>query len=157
MATKRAKPGPAAKTEAPADPGVGAVPDKGLVTSGPQFGESTSTPDPKKFSVQHGSDQEAYSLHDQMKGKLRPRPFPAVAGVDEPVLKLADAYGPKGTTIVDQITSAQQLVFHVLGDTGNTRGPRDQSLVADKMVVDFDDSDPRASPFVCLPPGGRGL
>jgi hypothetical protein len=96
--------------------------------------------------VKHTSDSAAYTILDRMKGKLRPRPFPVIAGVDEPVLKLADAYGPKGTAIVEQITKAGQLVFHAVGDTGNTRGPRDQSLVADKMSSDYDDSDPAEVP-----------
>jgi hypothetical protein len=146
MAAKRVRRRPTAGTPHTAGP-VPTIPsDQGLAANSPQFGEPTPTPDPKKFSVKHGSDKEAYSILDQMKGKLRPRPFPVVAGVDEPVLQLADAYGPKGTTIVAQIQGAKQLVFHALGDTGNTRGPKDQSLVADKMVADYDDSDRRQVP-----------
>ena len=123
MAAKHSKRQPTAESQPVSTPDVTVPPDKGLLTNGPRFAEPTSTADPKKFSVKHGSDKEAYSLLDQMKGKLRPRPFPEVAGVDEPVLELAGAYGPKGATIVDQIKSAKQLVFHALGDTGNTRGP----------------------------------
>ena len=41
---------------------------------------------------------------------------------------------------------AGQLVFHAVGDTGNTRGPTDQSAVADKMVSDYDDPDPKSVP-----------
>jgi hypothetical protein len=37
------------------------------------------------------------------------------------------------------ITQAGQLVFHSVGDTGNTKGPESQNLVADKMTADFDD------------------
>ena len=146
MAAKHSKRRPTAESQPVGNSDVTVPPDKSLLTSGPRFAEPTNTADPKKFSVKHGSDKEAYSLLDQMKGKLRPRPFPEVAGVEEPVLELADAYGPKGATIVDQIKSAKQLVFHALGDTGNTRGPRDQSLVADKMVADYDDTDPRQVP-----------
>ena len=150
MATKR----PQRKAANPTPAALGSIagsaavlpPDKGLVTSGPQFSEPTTTADPKKFSVKHGSDTQAYSILDQMRGKLRPRPFPVLAGVDEPVLLLADAYGPKGAGIVAQIARAGQLVFHVVSDTGSTRGPKDQSLVADKMVADFDDADPRQVP-----------
>ncbi len=146
MAAKHSKRQPTAESQPVSTPDVTVPPDKGLLTNGPRFAEPTSTADPKKFSVKHGSDKEAYSLLDQMKGKLRPRPFPEVAGVDEPVLELANAYGPKGATILDQIKGAKQLVFHALGDTGNTRGPIDQSLVADKMVADYDDTDPRQVP-----------
>jgi len=146
MSAKRARPRPSAETQTVGNPNATVAPDAELATNGPRFAEPTTTPDPKKFSVKHGSDKEAYSILDQMKGKLRPRPFPVVTGVDEPVLKLADALGPKGTAIVAQIASAKQLVFHALGDTGNTRGPVDQSLVADKMTSDYNDSDPRQVP-----------
>ena len=61
-------------------------------------------------------------------------------GVAEPVLKLGAAYGSKGASIEASIQSAGQIVFHALGDTGNTTGPKDEGLVADKMVSDFDDT-----------------
>src|SRR5262249_22422447 len=63
-----------------------------------------------------------------------------------PVLSLAQAIGGKGETVVNQIKRAGQIVFHAVGDTGSTRGPKDQSLVADKMVADYDDPDPRNVP-----------
>jgi hypothetical protein len=40
---------------------------------------------------------------------------------------------------VKRIEGQGQLVFHAVGDTGSTRGPHSQSLVADKMASDFDD------------------
>jgi hypothetical protein len=100
-------------------------------TTGPQFNEPAPTPDPTKFTVKHGSDTQAYKILDSEKGKLRPRPFPK-ANADEPVLELADVYGSKGKDIVKQIEAAGQIVYHAVGDTGNTRGPRDQEIVADK-------------------------
>jgi hypothetical protein len=113
---------------------------------GPQFGEPSQTPDPAKFSVKHGSDKEAYTILDHERGKLPPRKFPVVRGTDEPILKLAEALGDSGNSIVAEIEKARQLVFHSIGDTGNTHGPKDQSLVADKMVSDFSDVDPRDVP-----------
>ena len=43
---------------------------------------------------------------------------------------------------------AGQLVFHCLGDTGSTRGPKSQSEVADKMVADYSDSSPQVPSFL---------
>ncbi len=115
-------------------------------TQGPQFGETTPTPDPSKFTVKHGSDTQAYQILDSEKGTLKPRPFPVVADTAEPVVKLADSLGASGADIVQQIQKAGQIVFHSLGDTGNTKGPHDEELVADKMVADYDDRDPRQVP-----------
>lgn len=115
-------------------------------TDGPQFAESTPTPTPKKYSVKHGSDKQAYSILDSEKGKIRPLAFPVLSGVGEPVLDLANAYGPKGKTIEGSIRRAGQIVFHVIGDTGNTKGPKDEGLVAEKMIADFDDTQSRTVP-----------
>lgn len=113
-------------------------------TEGPQFAEPMPTRDPDKFTVQHGSDKAAYSILDQQ-GKQKPRPYPTFPET-EPVLKLADALGPKGNGIVSQIAATGQIVFHALGDTGNTHGPHDVDVVADKMVTDYRDTDPRSIP-----------
>jgi len=115
-------------------------------TDGPQFAEPTPTPDPTKFSVRHGSDQDAYTILDQERGHLKPRPFRVVTGTDEPVLKLAEALGAKGGDIVAQIQRAGQIVFHSLGDTGSTRGPESQSQVADKMAADYNEPSPEQVP-----------
>ncbi len=118
--------------------------DAPIPTGGPQFGEPKPSPDPTKFTVQHGSDDDAYKIIDAT--PQFPRPFPTVQGKDEPILQFADALGPSGATIVGQIQKAGQLVFHSVGDTGNTKGPRDQNLVADKMLSDYHESDPRNVP-----------
>ena len=119
-----------------------------IPTGGPQFAESAPTPDPNQFTVKHGSDTAAYSILDHEKGKLKPRPFP-VAKDAEPVLTLAAALGPNGPSIESSIQAAGQLVFHALGDTGNTKGPKDEGLVADKMVADFTDIHPQNVPSFC--------
>ena len=89
----------------------------------------------------HGSDTGAYSILDSKKGKLPPRNFPR-ASVVEPTLQLVDALGGgnAATNVVKAITGTGQVVFHAVGDTGNTRGPKDQNEVADKMVSDFRDT-----------------
>lgn len=132
----------------PSQDGAPALPPPALPTSGPQFGEPAATADPTKFTVKHGSDTAAYTILDKQKIKL-PRPFPGVIGTDEPLLSLADALGPKGSQIETSIQNAGQIVFHSLGDTGNVQGPADQNRVVDKMVSDYDETDPRAVPSFC--------
>jgi Icc-related predicted phosphoesterase len=117
-------------------------------TSGPQFGEPTVSIDPSKFVVKHGSDKAAYSILDKEKGSLKPRPFP-VAQEIEPTLTLAAAIGAKGASVEKAIRAAGQLVFHSVGDTGNTNGPADQNAVTDKLVSDFDETSPANVPSFC--------
>jgi hypothetical protein len=119
-------------------------------TGGPQFGEPAPTPDPTKFTVKHGSDSTAYKVLDSEAGTLKPRAFPIVTGVPEPVVNLADALDAQGAEIEAEIRKAGQLVFHSVGDTGNTRGPRYMDEVADKMLADFDDADPCSVPSFYL-------
>jgi hypothetical protein len=120
--------------------------DQPIPTAGPQFGERAPTPDPDAFVTKHVSDAAAYKILDSEKGQIQPRPFPVVKGTDEPILTLAEAYGPNGDTMVASIEKAGQIVFHAAGDTGNTRGPRDQEVVADKMVSDFVEHDDAGVP-----------
>ena len=117
-----------------------------IATMGPQFSESVRTPAPKKFIVRHGSDKQAYSILDAEKGKIKPLPFPVLQGAKEPVMHLADAFGKQGSAIESSINKAGQIVFHALGDTGNTKGPKDEGLVSEKMVSDFDDTQSEAVP-----------
>ncbi len=66
-------------------------------------------------------------------------PFPAPRGLPEPRLTLTQVLGPNGDDVVKRVTQTGQLVFHSIGDTGSTRGPENQSLVADKMAADFEE------------------
>jgi hypothetical protein len=127
--------------------GAGSRNGTAVATGGPQFAEPTPTPDPTSFSVKHGSDTQAYTILDHEKGRLKPLPFQFVRE-EEPVLKLENAFGPQGSGIVTQIEHAGQIVFHSLGDTGSTRGPESQSLVADKMVADYSDNSPHVPSFL---------
>jgi hypothetical protein len=118
-------------------------------TDGPQFGQPIATPDPTVFTIVHTSDATAYKILDSERGKLLPRPFP-VAKETEPTVILADAIGGQaGPSVVQGIQRAGQIVFHVVGDTGNTRGPKDMELVADKMCSDYTDTDSRNVPSFC--------
>jgi hypothetical protein len=106
-----------------------------LVLDEPQFAQPTTSPDPKKFTVAHGSDNPLYKL--VQKKLLQPIPPPR-AGASL-TMTLEDALGKGGTSTVKAIEKAGQIVFHSLGDTGSVKGPTSQSLVADKMVRDFSD------------------
>src|ERR1700743_2762293 len=76
---------------------------------------------------------------------LEPVPQPA-GGAVEPVLTLQQVYGSQGTAKVAAIQKAGQIVFHSVGDTGSVVGPQNQSLVGDKMVTDFDETNPADVP-----------
>lgn len=115
--------------------------------SGPVFAQGTPTPDPKHFKIKHKSDDAAYKILDSE--KQSPRPFPAIDSA-EPVLHLADVFGDSGAEIVSEIKKAGQIVFHAVGDTGNTSGPRDQDEVSDKMVADFSDQKSNDIPSFCF-------
>jgi hypothetical protein len=109
----------------------------------PVFSQPQPTDDPIKFVIQHGSDDDAYKTIDQLNAahKLFPIPFPPPRGfpdeTQEPTLTFDDIMGD--ATASQKIQSAGQLVFHSVGDTGNTSGPASQNLVADKMTSDFTD------------------
>jgi hypothetical protein len=116
----------------------------------PVFSQPQPTDDPTKFVIQHGSDNAAYKTIDQLNAahKLSPTAFPHPRGFPdetrEPILTLNDIMGD--STASSKIQAAGQLVFHAVGDTGSTRGPETQNLVADKMTADFSDPDPADHP-----------
>jgi len=107
-------------------------------TPQPVFAQPAPSPDPTGFRtpVTDQSDKEL--------AQLEPVPAPA-GGAVEPVLTLAQVYGDAGTAKITAIQSAGQIVFHSTGDTGSAKGPSTQSLVADKMVADF--NEPKSADF----------
>jgi hypothetical protein len=122
------------------------------VLSQPVFAQPTPTPDPTKFEIKHPSDNPAYKEIDELnrEHKLKAMPFPPPRGLPEPRLTLAAILGNNGNQAVQKINQSGQLVFHSVGDTGNTRGPESQDLVADKLVSDFSDEDPKERPSFFL-------
>jgi hypothetical protein len=111
----------------------------GKVQDQPIFSQPAPSPDPTGFKdpVTDQSFQEITTL-----GAV-----PAPRGnVAEPVVTLQQAYGVAGAGIVKTIQQAKQIVFHSVGDTGSVIGPVTQSLVADKMVSDFDEAKPADVP-----------
>ncbi|MGB0125640.1 MAG: metallophosphoesterase [Silvibacterium sp.] len=98
----------------------------------PVFAQPKPSPDPTTFK-DPVTDQKDTEVAD-----LEPVPQPA-GGAAEPILTLAQVYGSAGDQKVQTIEQAGQIVFHSVGDTGSAKGPDTQSLVADKMVSDFDE------------------
>jgi len=96
----------------------------------PVFAQPQPSPDPTGFKnpVTDQSDKELANV------EAVPQP---VGGAVEPILTLAQVYGSAGAAKTAAITQAGQIVFHSVGDTGSVEGPTTQSLVADKMVSDF--------------------
>lgn len=144
MPPKTPKQPPRPKRRKPAGGGApGYAPPKAV--GQPQFAEPQATPDPQKFLVRHASDTAAYKILDTTP-HLAPLPFEAPRGLPEPVMRLEDALGASGNTTVTRIKANGQIVFHSVGDTGNTRSTHPQSLVADKMVSDFDEMEGKDVP-----------
>ena len=119
------------------------------VLTHPVFAQPHPTPDPTKFEVKHPTDGPAYKRIDELnrEHKLKPLPFPLPRGTPEPRLTLAAVLGDNDASLERRITANGQTVFHATGDTGSTRGPESQSLVADKMVSDFSDEDKERPSF----------
>ena len=108
----------------------------------PIFAQPTPSPDPIGF-VDTTSDSGDYKLNDP---KLQ-EPIPAArGGAAEPILMLAEVLGTAGASKAATIQQSGQIVFHSVGDTGSVKGPEKQSLVADKMVSDFAETDPADVP-----------
>jgi len=114
----------------------------------PEFAQPQPTPDPTDFRVPHPSDSPAYAQIDALNRahKLGPLAFPAPRSLPEPTLTLAQVLGGKGDDVIKSITEGGRLVFHSAGDTGSTRGPENQDLVADKMTADFEEEVPENIP-----------
>jgi Calcineurin-like phosphoesterase len=109
----------------------------------PVFAQPQPMPDPTKFEVKHPSDNPVYKQIDELnrEHKIAPLPFPAPRGLPEPTLSLAAVLGTSASALQEKLKASKQMVFHATGDTGSTRGPETQDLVADKMVNDFTDDD----------------
>ena len=115
-------------TKKPAAPKASTAPQ-------PVFAQPAPSPDPTGFK-NPVTDQSLKEINS-----LEPVPQPA-GGAVEPILTLAQVYGDQGASTTAAIENAGQIVFHSVGDTGSVVGPGTQSLVADKMVTDFDEDDP---------------
>jgi hypothetical protein len=114
----------------------GAIPvsqKKGGAEDQPIFSQPKPTSDPTCFK-----DPVTDQNYSQI-ANVEPVPSPR-GGAVEPIVTLEQAYGAAGAAKVKAINHAKQIVFHSVGDTGSVIGPVTQSLVADKMVSDFDEA-----------------
>jgi hypothetical protein len=138
----------AKKTTKPASTPKKAAGSKQVSTGEPSFAQPQATADPGSFRTPHDSkaDTAAYGILDKEARTLKPLPFPPARGGDEPILKLEDAFGSQGAATVAAITKQKQIVFHALGDTGNTRSVSPQNAVTDKLASDFQEADPAQVP-----------
>jgi len=120
---------------------------EGQVQDQPIFAQPEATADPSTFKIKHPSDNPAYKVIDQLnkEKKINPLPFPPPRGGVEPTLTLQEVFGGNPGPI-NKITANGQIVFHATGDCGSTVGPKTQSEVADKMVADFNEADPKEVP-----------
>ena len=105
----------------------------GSAAGQPIFAQPIPSPDPTSFR-DPVKDQSYQGLKD-----VEPVPQPRTSGV-EPVLTLEQVCGSLGAARVQFITSAGQIVFHCVGDTGSTKSPTTQNLVSDKMLADFSEA-----------------
>ena len=103
-------------------------------TDEPVFAQPQPSPDPTTFK-DPVTDQNYTEI-----ANLEPAPQPVGVPLLEPILTLAQTYGSAGDAKAAAIQQAKQIVFHSVGDTGSVIGPDTQSLVADKMVSDFDEA-----------------
>ncbi len=125
--------------------------------SGPVFAQPEPTADPTIFKIKHPSDNAAYHAIDELNKlhKIQPLPFPKPRGNKaEPVLSLLDVFGGSGSTdagkAIATIQGNKQIVFHSTGDCGSTRGPRTENEVTDKMIGDFNETEPKEVPQFAL-------
>jgi hypothetical protein len=116
----------------------------------PFFAQPQPLPDPAAFKVPHASDTAAYKILDKEGSKEPPLPFEPARGGTEPVLSLQDVFGSQGPAVIKAITQGKQIVFHALGDTGNTRSVDAQNQVTDKLVADFQERTPSMTPSFLL-------
>jgi Calcineurin-like phosphoesterase/Iron/zinc purple acid phosphatase-like protein C len=108
----------------------------------PVFAQPQPTPDPTSFKVPHPSDS---GLYKKVNNKLLQPIPPPRGGTSEPILTLTNVYGDQGAR-AGAIQQAGQIVFQSVGDTGSVKGPMTQNVVADKMVADFNETDPAEVP-----------
>ena len=117
----------------------------------PVFAEPGFMQDPSDYETPHASDTQAYKYLDQLQKlhQFNPMPF-RVSADKEPIMTMASAYGAASGKVQDALNSATQLVFHAAGDTGATTaslGLKDEYSVIDKIIADFNETDPEAKPL----------
>jgi hypothetical protein len=115
------------------------------IFSQPVFSETNNTPDPTGFLVPFQNDDAIYKQIEKLLTKDVVS-FDKSRAADNELYTLAEAYGPSGQDVVDQIQKAGGIVFHATGDSGATSSSHYQSeitvadqLTADAMTKEVDD------------------
>jgi hypothetical protein len=138
----------AANQTGSANTGTALPGDRGRHAPGPSFGRKD--PDPKHFTIPHPSDTSAYLRLAQSTRNLEPGPVPPARGGVEPILRLADVFGPSGQGVTSAIVNAGRIVFHAAGSTGNVRSPEHPNQVATAMENDFGPNGSKPPPSFLL-------
>ena len=103
----------------------------------PVFAEPIASPDQDSFATEHGSDNAVYAQVQELL-KTQVVGFDRSRVADDALFTLADAYGPNGAAIVEQIKQSGRIVFHSVGDTGasDVRRYQNEQRVADQITTD---------------------
>lgn len=103
----------------------------------PVFDEGVSSPDPEGFFKPHPSDTETYK---QVEALLKKDVvgFDKARGEPGDLYALQDALGAHGAEIVRGIKKADQIVFHMVGDSGasNVHKYKNELGVADQLTLE---------------------
>ncbi len=128
----------------------------GVGVGDPKFGESKHSPDPTQY-LHAVTDNMYYKAVDKETVNQLIQKIPPPRAPKNLLLSLADVYGSHGNARIAQINSAKQIVFHAVGDTGPTSGPKTVVEVADKMCADMQEANPADVPSFFYHLGERRL
>src|SRR5208283_454377 len=134
---KRASRAP--KTYAVLTPPPPRLSQPGITVTDPQFGQTKHTPDPTQF-LHAVTDAQFYKSVDKETVNQLIQAIPPPRDPNHLLLTLSDVYGSNGQAKIAAINKAKQIVFHSVGDTGPTSGPRTVQEVADKMCADMQEA-----------------
>src|SRR6201997_2039188 len=104
----------------------------------PVFNEEVPTPDPSQFQVTP-DDQKFYTKEVQALLTKDVVAFGKASGNPADLYALAEAWAPHGSDVVNSITAAKSITFHMIGDSGATAAAKYSSeiKVADAVTNDF--------------------
>jgi hypothetical protein len=143
--TPRKRVAPAPRLKAPPAAAPPRLGQPGVSVGDPLYGETNRVPDPTQF-LHAVTDNQYYKEVDKETVNQLIQSVPPPRDPKNPLLSLADVYGSKGGAKVAAITAAKQIVFHAVGDTGPTSGPKTVQEVADKMCGDMQEANPNDIP-----------
>ncbi len=103
----------------------------------PIFAEATVTPDPRRFSTRHPSDNAQYKTIEDLLTKDTVS-FDRSRAAPGDLYDLTTALGPHGPRVVGAIRQNDRIVFHAVGDTGasDVRKYANEVRVFDQVAQD---------------------